>query len=138
MNEWTSVSHEGCEWKFSAESCREYRGALAAAEAEVSKRFGPRPGFGSPDSVAVWDREVVTAAHARLFGDNRPVYKGARLPPDTSESWATVEAFRRGVHSPVEASGRPCCPHCGREIEYGSCRWTGCPGNAGVEDTNYL
>ena len=30
------------------------------------------------------------------------------------------------------------CPHCGREIEYGSCRWTDCPGNVGVEDTNYL
>ena len=30
------------------------------------------------------------------------------------------------------------CPHCGREVEYGSCRWTDCPGNAGVEDTNYL
>lgn len=133
-----AVSHEGCTWKFSEESCREYSAALAVAEAEVSKRFGPRPGFGSPDAVAVWEHEVVTAAHARLFGDNRPVYKGARLPPDTSESWATVEAFRRGVHSPVEASGRPCCPHCGREVEYGSCRWTDCPGNAGVEDTNYL
>ena len=30
------------------------------------------------------------------------------------------------------------CPHCGREVEYGFCRWTDCPGNAGVEDTNYL
>ena len=137
MTQETSVSHEGCTWKFSAESCREYRGALAAAEAEVSKRFGPRPGFGSPDAVAAWEHEVVTAVHARLFGDNRPVYKAARLPPDTSESWATVEAFRRGVHSLAEAS-RPCCHHCGREIEYGSCRWTDCPGNAGVEDTNYL
>ena len=138
MTQATAVSHEGCTWKFSADSCREYSAALAAAEAEVSKRFGPRLGFGSPDAVAVWEHEVVTAAHARLFGDNRPVYKGARLPPDTSESWATVEAFRRGVHSPVEANGRPCCHHCGREIEYGSCRWTDCPGNAGVEDTNYL
>ena len=133
-----AVSHEGCTWKFSEESCREYRAALEAAEAEVSKRFGPRPGFGSPDAVAAWEHEVVTAAHARLFGDNRPVYKGFRLPPDTSESWATVEAFRRGVHSPVEANSLPCCHHCGREIEYGSCRWTDCPGNAGVEDTNYL
>ena len=35
------------------------------------------------------------------------------------------------------ASTNP-CRHCGREIEYGSCRWTDCPGNAGVEDTNYL
>ena len=138
MNEWTSVSHEGCEWKFSAESCRKYKTALAAAEAEVTERFGQRPHFRSPDDVAAWEHEVVTAAHARLFGDNRPVYKGARLPPETSESWATVEAFRRGVHSPVEDSGRPLCPHCGREVEYGSCRWTDCPGNAGVEDTNYL
>ena len=138
MTQGTSVSFEGCTWKFSADSCREYSSALAAAEAEVSKRFGPRPGFGSPDAVAAWEHEVVTAAHSKLFGDNRPVYKGARMPPDTSESWATVEAFRRGVHSPVEANSRPCCRHCGREVEYSACRWTDCPGNAGVEDTNYL
>ena len=138
MTQATAVSLQGSTWKFSADSCREYSAALAAAEAEVSKRFGPRPGFGSPDAVGAWEHEEVAAAHTRPFGDNRPVYKGARLPPDTSESWATVEAFRRGVHSPVEASGRPCCPHCGREVEYGSCRWTDCPGNAGGEDNNYL
>lgn len=102
MTQATAVSHEGCTWKFPEDSCREYKAALAAAEAEVSERFGPRPGFGSPDAVAAWEHEVVSAAHDRLFGDNRPLYKGARLPPDTSESWATVEAFRRGVHSPAE------------------------------------
>ena len=138
MTQGTSVSFEGCTWRFSADSCREYEDALAAAEAEVTERFGQRPHFRSPDAVAAWEHEVVTAAHARLFGDNRPVYKGARMPPDTSESWATVEAFRRGVHSPVEANSRPCCRHCGREVEYSACRWTDCPGNAGVEDTNYL
>ena len=134
MNEWTSVSHDGCTWKFSAESCREYREALTAAEAEVAKRFGQRPGFGSPDAVAAWEHEVVAAAHKRLFGGERPVYKGAVLPADAGESWATVEAFRRGIHSPRENG----CPLCGRVVEYGSCRWTDCPGNAGVEDTNYL
>ena len=137
MNEWTSVSHEGCEWKFSAESCRKYKTALAAAEAEVTERFGQRPHFRSPDAVAAWEHEVVAAAHTRLFGGGRPVYNGAVLPVDTSESWATVEAFRRGQHSPT-GSTRPLCSLCAREIEYGSCRWTDCPGNAGVEDTNYL
>ena len=133
-----AVSHEGCTWKFSEESCREYKAALAAAEAEVSKRFGPRPGFGSPDAVAAWEHEVIKAAHSRLFADaNQPTYKGARLPADTTDTWATVEAFRRGKHSPVEADSS-CCPHCGRRVEYWPCRWTDCPGNAGVEDTNYL
>lgn len=100
MTQGTSVSFEGRTWNFSADSCREYSAALAAAEVEVSKRLGPQPGFGSPDAVAAWVYEVVSAAHDRLFGDNRPVYKGARLPPDTCESWASVEAFLRGVHSP--------------------------------------
>lgn len=138
MTQETAVSYEGCTYKFSAESCREYQVALETAEVEVIERFGQRPGFGSPDAVSAWEYEVIAAAHSRLFGDKRPVYKGARLPADTSESWSTVEAFRRGEHSPVEADSRPCCPHCGRVVEYGSCRWTDCPGNAGVEDTNYL
>lgn len=99
MTQATAVSHEGCTWKFPEDSCREYKAALAAAEAEVSKRFGPRPHFRSPDAVAAWEYEVIRAAYVRLFGDNRPVYKGVNLPPDTSEAWATVEAFRRGVHS---------------------------------------
>ena len=138
MTQAMAVSHEGCTWTFSAESCREYKAALAAAEAEVTERFGSRPHFRSPDAVSTWEHEVISAAHDRLFGDNRPVYKGARLPPDTSESWATVEAFRQGKHSPVEDNSRSCCPHCGREVEHWPCRWTDCPGNAGVEDTNYL
>lgn len=125
-----TVSHEGCAWTFSAESCREYREALTAAEAEVIERFGARPHFRSPDAVSAWDREVIRAAHSRLFADAiPPTYKGARLPTDTTETWATVEAFRRGEHSPVKTNDRPCCPHCGRGVEYGSCRWTDCPGN---------
>lgn len=108
MTQATAVSHEGCTWKFSEDSCREYSAALAAAEAEVSKRFGPRPGFGSPDAVAAWEHEVVRAAYSRLFaGANPPTYKGARLPADTTDAWATVEAFRRGAHSPVEANSHP-------------------------------
>lgn len=104
MTKGTFVSFEGRTWKLSADSCREYSAALAAAEAEVTERFGQRPHFRSPDAVAAWEHEVVSAAHSRLFGNNRPVYKGARLPLDTSESWATVEAFRRGAHSQAEAN----------------------------------
>ena len=137
MTNGTSVYHEGCIWNFSADSCRKYKAAIEAAEMEVVERFGRRPHFCSPDAVSAWEYEVVSAAHKRLFGDNRPEYKGTRLPADTTDAWATIEAFRRGRHSPVEANHN-CCDHCGREIEYGSCRWTDCPGNAGVEDTNYL
>ena len=138
MTKETSVSHEGCTWKFSAETWREYAAALEAAEVEVAERFGRRPGFGSPDAVAAWEYEVIKAAHSRLFAANQPTYKGARLPTDTSDAWATIEAFRRGVHSTVEVDDSSCCPHCGRRAEHWPCRWTDCPGNAGVEDTNYL
>ena len=133
----TTVSYEGNTWKFSAGICREYKAAIEAAEAEVTKRFGRRPGFGSPDAVASWEYEVIKASHSRLFGDNSPTYKGARLPADTTDAWAIVEAFRRGEHALIE-DDTSCCPHCGRVVEYSSCRWTDCPSNAGVEDTNYL
>lgn len=134
MTEWINVQFEGCTWKFTPADGAKYEAAIEAAEAEVIERFGSRPHFRSPDAVAAWEHEVVTTAHSRLFG-SAPLstYKGAPLPVDSTESWATVEAFRRGVHS--LANG---CPRCGREVEYGSCRWTDCPGNAGVEDTNYL
>ena len=137
MTQETAVEHNGCIWKFPADFYRKFKNALAEAEAEVTERFGQRPHFRSPDAVAAWEHEVVAAAHARLFGDKRPAYKGARLPIESTDSWPTVEAFRRGVHSPVEADSS-CCPHCGRRVEYWPCRWTDCPGNAGVEDTNYL
>lgn len=134
MKQGTAVSYEGCTYTFSADTYRKYKTALETAEAEVIERFGQRPGFGSPDAVASWEYEVVAAAHSQLFGDKRTVVS---LPTDASDSWAIVEAFRRGEHSPIE-DDTFCCPHCGREVEYGSCRWTDCPGNTGVEDTNYL
>ena len=137
MKQGTAISYEGCTYTFSADTYRKYKSAIETAEAEVIERFGHRPGFGSLDAVASWEYEVVAAAHSRLFGDKRTVYKGASLPTDTSDSWAIVESFRRGEHSPIE-DDTSCCPHCGREVDYGSCRWTDCPGNAGVEDTNYL
>ena len=137
MKQGTAVSYEGCTYTFSADTYRKYKAALETAEAEVIERFGQRPGFGSPDAVASWEYEVTKTTHSRLFGDKRTVYNGARLPEDTSDSWAIVEAFRQGEHSPIE-DDTPCCQHCGRVVEYGSCRWTDCPGNAGVEDTNYL
>lgn len=62
MTQGASVSFNGCTWKFSADSCREYSAALAASEAEVTERFGQRPHFGSPDAVAAWEHEVVSAA----------------------------------------------------------------------------
>ena len=137
MTQRTAVSYEGCTYTFSADTYRKYKAALETAEAEVIKRFGQRPVFGSPDAVASWEYEVIKEALSGLFGDKQQVYKGVRLPIDTSDSWAIVEAFCRGIHYPIE-DDTPCCPHCGRIVEYGSCRWTDCPGNVGVEDTNYL
>ena len=116
MTQETSVYFEGFLWNFPAGVYREYKAAIAAAEEEIIKRFGKKPHFCSPDAVAAWEHEVISAAHKRLFGDNRPEYKGARLPADTTDAWASIEAFRRGSH----------------------CKWTDCPGNAGMEDTNYL
>ena len=137
MKQGTAISYEGCTYTFSADTYRKYQASIEAAEAEVTERFGRRPGFGSPDAVAAWEYEVIKASHSRLFGDNSPTYKGVRMPADTTDAWAIVESFRRGEHSPIE-DDTPCCPHCGRVVEYSSCRWTDCPGNVGVEDTNYL
>ena len=102
MTQGTFVSFEGRTWKFSADSYREYSAALSAAEVEVTDRFGQRPGFSSPDAVAAWEYEVVSAAHKKLFKNNRPKYKGAWLPAHCTDAWATVEAFRRGEHSSVD------------------------------------
>lgn len=124
----------GGTWVFLENSYRDYAAAFAAAEEDVAVRFGSRPHFCSPDAVAAWELEVIAAAHKRLFTGERAVYKGAVNPDYAHESWANVEAFRLGIHSPRENG----CPLCGRVVEYGSCRWTDCPGNAGVEDTNYL
>ena len=100
MTQEMSIYFEGFLWNFPVGVYREYKAAIAEAEEEIIKRFGKRPHFTSPDAVSAWEYEVVSAAHKRLFGDNRPEYKGVRLPSDTANAWASIEAFRRGSHSP--------------------------------------
>ena len=63
------------------------------------------------------------------FGDGPRQWQ----PGTHYEAWTDTSGCTEG-----HGRGANLCPHCGREIEYGSCRWTDCPGNAGVEDTNYL
>ena len=64
------------------------------------------------------------------FGEGPRVWN----PGTRYEGWTDQSECREG-HGKTSL---PECEYCGREVEYGSCRWTDCPGNAGVEDTNYL